>query len=108
MALGIFELTVLCVALFATANPSVGGSVRLDDISPNNVWRRGRPCSSDRRFRSLVPVLQSRRWLLSRRARAWQKQRRGPALVILPKSFPETIRATGERVHLTHRGARRH
>src|SRR5205814_6560355 len=68
--------------------------LRLDDISANNVWRRGRPCSSDRRFRSLVSALRSRRWLLSRRARAWQKQRRGPALEILAKSSRETIRTT--------------
>src|SRR5205814_3463962 len=68
--------------------------LRLDDISANNVWRRGRPCNSDRRFRSLVPALRSRRWLLSRRARAWQKQRRGPTLEILPKFSSETIPTT--------------
>src|SRR6476620_1657010 len=79
----------------------------LDDISANNGWRPGRPCSSGPRFRSRAPILRSRRGRLSRRARARQKQGPGPVLERLPKSSRETIRTSGQRVHPTRPNAQR-
>src|SRR6476620_7405645 len=83
--------------------------VPLDDISANNGWRPGRPCSSGPRFRSRAPILRSRRGRLSRRARARQKQGRGPVRARPPslrygvtsESSLETIRTSGQRVHPT-------
>jgi hypothetical protein len=96
----------------STLNPQ---PVPLDDISANSGWRPGRPCSSDRRFRSPAPVVRSRHGRLNRRARAWQKQGRGavrarpPSLRygVTSESSLETIRTTESHVHLTPRGGRR-